>query len=94
MCVIGYNFLGITVLTPRFMCLSSGRWWLVPCKKVRCLRSLRPLWTSMGPRRIQFEAFWIRDAGWGAYSTSWTGRGTVRRRDAGFRWGTFWTLLS
>ena len=28
-----------------------------------------------------------------SFSTSWTGRGTVRRRDAGFRRRTCWILL-
>uniref|UniRef100_A0A4W5NN11 Integrase catalytic domain-containing protein n=1 Tax=Hucho hucho TaxID=62062 RepID=A0A4W5NN11_9TELE len=36
------------------------------------------------PRRIPFAPYWTRGVGQGAFSTSWSGRGTVRRRDAGF----------
>uniref|UniRef100_A0A4W5NUZ7 Uncharacterized protein n=1 Tax=Hucho hucho TaxID=62062 RepID=A0A4W5NUZ7_9TELE len=53
------------------MCLSSGRWWLVRSRSLRCGRSLRPLWTSRGPRRIQSTPYWSRGVGRGAFSTSW-----------------------
>ena len=68
------------------MCLSSGRWWLAHSRSLMCGRFLPPLWKSREP-------YWIRDVGRGAFSTSWTGRGMVRRRDAGFRWRTCWILL-
>uniref|UniRef100_A0A673Y0T8 Reverse transcriptase domain-containing protein n=1 Tax=Salmo trutta TaxID=8032 RepID=A0A673Y0T8_SALTR len=92
--ITGYSFPPITILTPRSMCLSSGRWWLACSRSLRCGRFLRPLWTSRGPRRIPFAPYWTRGVGRGAFSTSWSGsgRGTVRRRDAGFRCRTCWTL--
>uniref|UniRef100_A0AAY5KNP0 Gypsy retrotransposon integrase-like protein 1 n=1 Tax=Esox lucius TaxID=8010 RepID=A0AAY5KNP0_ESOLU len=74
------------VLTPRFMCLSSGRWWLVPFRGVRCGRSVSPPpRTSRGPRRTPSAPSLTRGAGRGASSTSWSGRGTARRSGAGFR---------
>ncbi|KAM9524124.1 uncharacterized protein ACWYII_043435 [Salvelinus alpinus] len=69
-----------------------GRWWLVRSSSLRCGRFLRPLWTSRGPRRILCEPLWTQGVGRWAFSTSWSGRGTVRRRDAGCRWRTSWTL--
>jgi hypothetical protein len=51
------------VLTPRFMCLSSGRWWLVTCRKMRCRRFLRPFWTSRGLRHTLYVPISILDAG-------------------------------
>uniref|UniRef100_A0AAZ3RUI8 Uncharacterized protein n=2 Tax=Oncorhynchus tshawytscha TaxID=74940 RepID=A0AAZ3RUI8_ONCTS len=65
-----------------------GRWWLVHSRSLRCGRC----WTSRGPRHMLFEPFWTRGVGRRAFSTSWSGRGTVRRRDAGCRWRTSWTL--
>jgi hypothetical protein len=62
------------------MCLSSGQWWLVHSRSLRCGRFL---WTSRGPRCMQSDPFWTRGVGRGAFSTSWSGRGTVQRRDAG-----------
>ncbi|XP_070299346.1 histidine ammonia-lyase isoform X2 [Salvelinus sp. IW2-2015] len=72
---------------------SLGRWWLVRSRNLRCGRFLRPLWTLRGPRRMLFEPSWTQGVGRGAFSTSWSRRGTVRRRDAGCRWRTFWTFL-
>uniref|UniRef100_A0A8C7P8U9 Gypsy retrotransposon integrase-like protein 1 n=1 Tax=Oncorhynchus mykiss TaxID=8022 RepID=A0A8C7P8U9_ONCMY len=53
----------IIVLTPRSMCLSSGRWWLVHSSSLRCGRFLRLLWTSRGPRRILCEPSWTQGVG-------------------------------
>uniref|UniRef100_A0AAZ3SIY9 Uncharacterized protein n=1 Tax=Oncorhynchus tshawytscha TaxID=74940 RepID=A0AAZ3SIY9_ONCTS len=72
---------------------SNGRWWLVHSRSLRCGRFLRPLWTSRGPWRTPFVPYWIRDLERGAFSTSWTGWGMVRRRDAGFRWKMCCILL-
>ncbi|XP_042169275.1 uncharacterized protein LOC121843610 isoform X2 [Oncorhynchus tshawytscha] len=72
--------------------IPAGRWWLVHSRSLRCARFIRPLWTSRGPRRMLFEPSWTRGIGRRAFSTSWSGRGTVRRRDAGCRWRTSWTL--
>ena len=44
-------------------------------------------------RRTPFAPYWILGVGRGVFSTSWTGRGTVRRRDARSRCRMFWTLL-
>jgi hypothetical protein len=74
------------------MCLSSGRWWLARSMSLSCGSFLHPLWTLRGPRRTPFALSWIRAVGRGAFSTSWSGRGTVQRRGAGFRWRTCWTL--
>ena len=41
---------------------------------------------------MQSDPYWTRGVGRGGFSTSWSGRGTVRRRDAGCRWRTYWTL--
>jgi hypothetical protein len=41
---------------------------------------------------IQSKQYGIRGVGRGAFTTSWTGSGTVRSRDAEFRWRTRWTL--
>uniref|UniRef100_A0A8K9XKM7 Integrase catalytic domain-containing protein n=1 Tax=Oncorhynchus mykiss TaxID=8022 RepID=A0A8K9XKM7_ONCMY len=86
--VTGYSYPPITVLTPRSMCLSSGRWCLAHSRRLKCGMFLRPLWTSRGSRSTPFDPSWIRDVGQRAFSTSWTGRDTVQRRDAGFRWRT------
>ncbi|XP_036817980.1 uncharacterized protein wu:fc27b11 isoform X1 [Oncorhynchus mykiss] len=64
----------------------SGRWWLVHSRSLRCGRFLHPFWTPRGPRRMLFEPSWTQ----GVFSTSWSGRGTVRRRHSG--WRTSWTL--
>ena len=86
--VIGYSFPLITVLTPRSMCFSSGRWWLVHSSSLRCGRFLGPLWTSRGSRHILCEPSWTQGGRRGAFSTSWSGRGMVWSRDAGCRWRT------
>ncbi|XP_055729324.1 uncharacterized protein LOC129817788 [Salvelinus fontinalis] len=80
----------ITVLTPRSMCFSSGWWWLVHSRSLRCGRFLRPLWTSRGPQGILCKPSWTQDVGREAFSTSWSGRDTVQRRDAGCQWRTSW----
>ena len=74
------------------MCLYSGRWWLDLSRSLRCGRFLLPLWTTRGPRCMLFEPSWTRGVRRGAFSTSWSGRGRVRRRDAGGRWRTSWPL--
>jgi hypothetical protein len=61
---------------------------LVRSSSLRFGRFLRPLWTSRGPRHILCEPSWTQGFGRGAFSTTWSGRRTVRRRDAGCRWRT------
>ncbi|XP_036842729.1 uncharacterized protein LOC118965595 [Oncorhynchus mykiss] len=72
--------------------IQKGRWWLVRSRSLRCGRFLLPLWTSRGPRRTPSISSWIQCVDRGAFSTSWSGRGIVLRRGAGFRWRTCWTL--
>uniref|UniRef100_A0A8C7RX13 Gypsy retrotransposon integrase-like protein 1 n=1 Tax=Oncorhynchus mykiss TaxID=8022 RepID=A0A8C7RX13_ONCMY len=72
-------------INPSFHVSLLGRWWLVRSSSLRC-----PLWTLRGHRHIMCEPSWTQDVGREAFSTPWSGRGTVRRRDAGCRWRTSW----
>ena len=56
---VGYSFPPNTALTPRSMCLSSGRWWLDHSRSLSCGRFIRPLGTSRGPRCTLFVPSWI-----------------------------------
>ncbi|XP_064841583.1 uncharacterized protein LOC135553364 [Oncorhynchus masou masou] len=76
----------------RLLCRKLGRWRLVRSRSLMCGRFLRPLWTLRGPRCIMFEPSWTQGVRQGAFSTSWSGRGTVQRKDAGCWWRTPRTL--